>query len=78
MAFNCVGAEPYEQALETSLLIIGITFWNDVALAVYAAENRGKDVPVADGDHWNEKWHERVADAITKHFRREVRAKPRL
>ena len=74
VAFNCVRAEPYDQAFREISAHHGIAYWDDVASVVVAAERRGEDVYVADGSHWNERGHALVAEAIAEHFRKEVSA----
>lgn len=74
MAFNCVQAEPYDQAFRNISAHYGIVYWDDVALAIRAAADRGEDVYAADGGHWNERGHALAAAAIAKHFQTEVKA----
>lgn len=74
MAFNCVQAEPYDQAFRNISAHYGIVYWDDVALAIRAAADRGEDVYAADGGHWNERGHALAAAAIAKHFQAEVKA----
>ncbi|MBK9112055.1 MAG: SGNH/GDSL hydrolase family protein [Nitrospira sp.] len=73
MAFNCVRAEPYDQAFRDISARHGIAYWDDVASVVLEAHHRGEDVYAADGGHWNERGHQLAAEAIASHFRAEMR-----
>jgi lysophospholipase L1-like esterase len=77
MAFNCVRDEPYDKAFQDISAHHGITYWDDVASVVRAADERGDDVYAADGGHWNEQGHQLVAEAIVRHFRKEVTTRQR-
>ena len=74
MAFNCACAAPYDQASRDISAHHGIAYWDDVALAVHTAGDQGEDVYVEDGRHWNERGHQLAADAIARHFRKEMTA----
>ena len=69
VAFNCIRAEPYDQAFRDISAHYDIGYWDDVASVIPAAEDRGEDVYASDGEHLNERGHELVANAIAKHFK---------
>ncbi|NGZ01524.1 MAG: hypothetical protein CV090_00545 [Nitrospira sp. WS238] len=73
MAFNCVQAEPYDQAFRTISAHYGIVYWDDVARAVHTAAERGEDVYAEDGGHWNERGHALAAEAIAKNFQADLK-----
>ena len=77
MAFDCVQAEPYNQAFREISAHHAIIYWEDVATVVQAAADRGEDVYAADGGHWNERGHELAAQALAKHIRTELSLTPR-
>lgn len=72
MAFNCVRAEPYDEAFRDISARHAIAYWEDVASVVLEADRRGEDVYAADGGHWNERGHELAAEAIARHFRADM------
>ena len=77
MAFDCVHAEPYDQAFREISTHYAITYWDDIGAVVRDADQRGEDVYASDGGHWNERGHELVAQALATHIRAELSAHPR-
>lgn len=68
LAFSCMHFEPYSQAFAEISHRHDIEYWDDVGEVVQLADAKGEDVLASD-NHWNERGHALVAEALLNHVR---------